>query len=244
MKMTFAIAAAVATLGFTSNAMASVTFTTSSAGAYYLDTVGLSGTINGLGPYNQSAYAGPIVLQGTYDGTPFDVVSFCFDLFHDINVGFGYQAGATYTYTTAPIAFDNSTGIGTGNPLTLAQASDMSGLSQLGAKLFLAGSTDLADEMPAIQAAIWHDEYGLSASFNDAAELSYYNSYIGLTFAGPPGVAILAESADGQVVGTWQGLLPGGGLPVPEPATWAMMIVGLFSMGAALRNTSRKLRTA
>ena len=32
---------------------------------------------------------------------------------------------------------------------------------------------------------------------------------------------------------------PGGGAPVPEPATWAMLILGFFAIGAALRRRSR-----
>jgi hypothetical protein len=38
------------------------------------------------------------------------------------------------------------------------------------------------------------------------------------------------------IPGTPPGVLdPGGGAPVPEPATWAMMILGFFSIGAAIR---------
>ena len=33
--------------------------------------------------------------------------------------------------------------------------------------------------------------------------------------------------------------LPGGGSPVPEPATWAMMLLGFFVIGAAIRRRNR-----
>lgn len=32
---------------------------------------------------------------------------------------------------------------------------------------------------------------------------------------------------------------PGGGSPVPEPATWAMMLLGFFAIGAAIRRRTR-----
>lgn len=244
MKLAFAIAGAIAALGFTSSALASTTITTSSAGAYDLSSVNLSGNIAQYGQYSGAAYAGPIVLQGSFDGQSYSLVTFCFDLFHDINVGFGYQANENYTYSTSSISNDNSTGIGTGNALSLQQAKNMSGLAQLGASLFLAGTGDLANEMPAIQAAIWHDEYGLDATLGNSTAQADYNNYIGMTFNTAPGQAILAENAAGQVVGGSQGLLLGNTAPVPEPLTWVMMILGMFSMGAALRSRARAAHAA
>lgn len=52
----------------------------------------------------------------------------------------------------------------------------------------------------------------------------------------PPGLLDPGPGPDGPGIPPG---LPGGGSPVPEPATWAMMLLGFFAIGAAIRRRKR-----
>jgi PEP-CTERM motif len=109
----------------------------------------------------------------------------------------------------------------------------------------LLGNYDATDDaLAAIQAAIWHDEYGVSVAFagtgyHDAGvESQLYNSYIAETF----NVSYFYQYTNGRgvqgfdannnpMIGTIQGLVIG----TPEPSSWAMMTLGLGLLGGLLR---------
>ncbi len=219
----------------TASPAAAATLTVNSAGAYNLGSVQLDGTIAGYGPFSRGEVGGPVVLQGTTSsGKPFSVITYCFDLLHNISVGFGYQASVNYTFSTAPMSTDNITGPGTGNILTLSQVQKMSGLAKLGARLFLNGSPNLNDAMPAIQAAIWNSEYGLTATLANPSAQALYEHYRGLSFTGATVPGLVARNAQGLIIGAQQSLALAHGA-VPEPASWALLITGFGAVGVAAR---------
>ncbi len=215
------------------------TYNVTSVGAYHLDQFNISGNIANYGYFNSNEYGGPIVIQGTTpQGKPFSVVTFCFDILHGISGGFGYQAGLNYTFTAAPLVTDQVFGAGAGNPLTLAQSTRMSGLARFGALSFVNGATDLNNKMPAIQAALWSVEYGLTAVMANPTQQAYYNQYLTmpLTFSSHLTPGLVGKDGSGTIVGYQQGLALGHGLgAVPEPSEWAMLIAGFAMVGAVLR---------
>lgn len=222
------------------------TFNVTSTGVYDVGQVYLSGAIEGFGAYDKTVYAGPIVLQGTTEaGKPFSIVSYCFDLLHPIEAGFGYQAAHNYTYTSGSFSTDQSTGPGTGNLLTANQIQRMSGLARLGASLFKSGASDLSARMPAIQAAIWNVEYNLTASnFSNPDALGYYNTYLARSFSGASVPGLTATNAQGQIIGGQQGQMLAAGTGVPEPAAWGMLIVGFGAVGTMARRRRPLLTVA
>jgi hypothetical protein len=238
--------AVLAAFGSTTAASA-VTYNVTQAGVFHTGTVNLSGTIAGYGAFNKTEITGPIVLKGTTDaGDAFEVVTFCFDLLHNIGVGIGTFANVNYTYTALPVTNDlsNNPGgnsLGLGNALSLAQIEKMSGLANLGAAIYASGLGDKAARLGAISAAIWSTEYGLTASnFSPANGLGYYNSYIASSFTRAQGKVLIASNAAG-LVGNRQGLGIG---TVPEPQSWALLIVGFGLIGVSARRNRRLARVA
>jgi hypothetical protein len=235
--------AAVATFSSVTGASAT-TFNVTQAGVFNNGTVNLAGNIAGYGAFNKNEITGPIVLKGTdSDGKPFEFVTFCFDLLHNINVGIGGFAGVNYSYTTVMPTNDltNNPGgdsMGMGNPLTAVQIEKMSGLARLGAYIYGSGVSDKTARLAAISSAIWSTEYGLTASgFVPANALGYYNNYLSRSFTGAKGPVLISVNGQGQLVGNLQGL---GNGTVPEPGTWAMMVIGFGLVGVGARRRAPK----
>ena len=234
-----AVAATLAAALWGASPAQATTYNVTSSGAYNLGTVQMTGNIAGYGFFDAKEYAGPIVLQGTTgSGKPFSIITYCFDLLHPISAGFGYQAPVNYTYTSSALANDQSGGGGTGNALSLSQIERISGLARLGATLFTNNSSDLAGQMPAIQAAIWSIENNITASnFSVASAQGYYDDYMTRTFPGLRVPGLVSRDSSGLVIGANQGLL---NASVPEPASWALLVIGFGLVGV----TTRRRKTA
>ena len=232
-----AVAAAVAIFGGATSATATV-FNVNTAGLYSYGTVNMAGSIAGHGAFNRNEFAGALVLTGTTDaGKPFSVVTYCFDILHNINVGFNGPAAVSYTFKSLPVTNDLSGNGGTGNALSTSQIERMSGLARLGASLFAVNASNLQARMTAIQAAIWTVEYGLTASsFSPAGAQGYYDAYLAKSFPGASVPVLVASNAQGQIIGNIQGLGIGS---VPEPASWALMIIGFGMVGVTARRRNR-----
>jgi hypothetical protein len=237
MLRSISLTAITAALLATASGASATVFNVSSAGLYNYGTVQMSGNIPGYGALDRSEYAGVLVLSGTTDGgTAFSLTSYCFDILHNISVGFGYQAGVNYTFTSTPLANDLSGNAGTGNALTANQIERMSGLAQLGSYMFKKNVSDLSSRMAAIQAAIWSVEYGFTASsFSSSTAQGFYSNYMGRSFPGVTTPVLVASNAQGQIIGTAQGQGLGA---VPEPETWALMVLGFGLIGVSSRRRS------
>ena len=230
------VAITTALLATASGASATI-FNVTSAGLYNYGTVQMAGTIPGYGAIDRNEYAGILVLQGTTDtAAPFSLTTYCFDILHNIGVGFGGQTGVNYTFSSASLANDLSGNAGTGNPLSANQVERMSGLARLGSYMFTKNVSDLSSRMAAIQAAIWSVEYGITASnFSSPTAQGFYNSYIGRSFPGAKTPVLVASNAQGQIIGNIQGQGLGA---VPEPETWALMVLGFGLVGVNARRRS------
>jgi hypothetical protein len=153
---------------------------------------------------------------GVGPGTPtFTAWGFCIDLFT------GVEAPTQY----------HIAGVGElGSLFTAGQKTQIFGLAAFGANLIKIGAPDLANKLAGVQGAIWAIEYPtLTVSANSSIQ-PYLNAYIA---AAPSmtGNAYVLLSDDGKS----QGFVIG----VPEPATWAMMIMGFGAVGMVLRSRRR-----
>jgi hypothetical protein len=239
MKKTLALGAGLATLWMASGALATGSYQVGSValfgGSDAQDaTVTLSGTIAGYGSYSQSVLAGVYALNGG------QTIAFCDDLFDALATEQGFSAYPSPAYTYTPGALSTAEPVpGSGVTLTTAQAEEISGLVSEGAEFAVNAPDNWELAVVAIQAAIWHAEYGVDATFaptaTGAIEASDYTTYIGQTFTAAPTAISLADGTDGSG-NAIQGLVA-----VPEPAAWALMLVGFGALGASLRARRARL---
>jgi hypothetical protein len=166
----------------------------------------------------EDVYLTPLVFNGVSD-------VFCVDPYHNISLG-----SQNYLFNAAPL-LTNSDGslTGTGTALTATEVGEIGGLVRL-------GLGDVKDkdflEASAAQGAIWEIE-GVNVAPNgaDASTLST-DMADDLTWAETHQAAVSAIYDTRDNV---QGFAA-----VPEPATWAIMLVGVGMIGGGLRLGRRK----
>lgn len=178
-----------------------------------------AGKVNGY-----SYYAGPILLDIKNAD---DILAYCADLDHTL------KSGSTYAYSTL-------TKNGQGVALTLQESNIIGQIAQIGLAADL-NTTAGKNMAAAAQLAIWALEYKTTATNfkNNTIE----SDYLTLTAIAYDGSGKWATTL--VPVGNWPANsalsqqmvlgLPGGGSgntpAVPEPSTWAMMIVGFLGVG-------------
>lgn len=147
------------------------------------------------------------------------VVVFCDDLSHLVYVG----DEQTLHFDIGKVTDD-----GNGGALTEAVSNEMGQLADIGRFDYAKG-----DEAGAIaaQAAIWGLEYGVDATSSDPAIQHDIVEDMKVKDNGR-GFASGLIALDGQ-----QSQIIGG---VPEPAAWAMMLMGFGGLGAAMRGARRR----
>jgi len=223
---TLALASAATLLGLTASANATSIDITNVQVPYGLYGVQLTGgVLPGSSPYTVYL-AGEIVLTTQFG----DLATWCVDLFHDIGLG------GSYTYMTMPLTTDNSgSSPSTSNALTTTQIDDISflasyGTAALNAAITAGGTTtELDDLSAAIQAAIWQVEYGTVATYSGdtgfGTDLSEIDALLPATMN--YGGVQIGNPGD-------QGLFNNQNLfttmTVPEPSTWAMMMIGFAGL--------------
>lgn len=176
-----------------------------------------------------------------------DLFAFCIDIFHHITLGAQDDIySSTYGDDPQPALYDgNST-------LSTTQIEEISTLVDIGFLLHrdYAGA-DTSLRTAAIQAAIWEIEHPGSIMLNNGGVsaggsgtyASYFADYVGLHGAGDR-IFTLTDATfggNGQFhaddEANHQGFAVG--WPVPEPATWGLMLLGFAGMGMAIRRQRR-----
>jgi hypothetical protein len=153
---------------------------------------------------------------------------FCADLQHTIGVT---HYDPPLQYTVGFLTVD-----GAGNAITEADSNRIGQLANAGHKILLSGDPDFSDDLTAIQGAIWSIEYhttvtSANAEIND--EIAQF-----LTVADNGKGYARALIAHGPGLDGVQNMVLG----APEPATWAMMLLGVFGLGSVLRMRRRQER--
>ena len=172
-------------------------------------------TVQGFG----NPWTTPILFTDSAGQT---LVVFCDDLNHVVYVG----GGQSLPYVTTLVTID-----GLGNPLSEGTSNKMGQLADLGKYDYLKGNEEGAI---AAQAAIWGIEYNTPVSSSDATIEAYITNDLKVQDNGH-GWATGLKPVDGY---SFQSQITGG---VPEPSTWAMMLVGFAGLGfAGYRQTKRK----
>jgi hypothetical protein len=219
--------------------------------------------IYGPGGFDVYAYIGPIKFT-TYLGTgatpaagalggPMEELGFCVDIFHDIGLGtLNLQYDDTYDLTVDSRYLDNAHPFTGATLLSLGQIAQVGKLVNYGIQLYAHGpnTADTVDRLAALQGAIWQVvNPGYSVVSGNAALDGYIASYSAADYAasltgyGPvsSNITFITETGNYGKASAHQSFALGG---VPEPATWAMMILGFGLMGAALRRSRDRLATA
>ncbi len=230
-------------------ALASAAFATQAAGAVnvYLQGASISSpvgtlyaTTNGNSVREYATIVDIAVNFGTGpSATPVYGSAFCVDLFHTLYVGIDSYFPTNVQYHVAPLSTD-----AVGNPLSASQISQISGLAAYGFGLIGSAEVDLHAKLAAIQAAIWTIEYPATAFTPDPGNVlgnlaAYTAGYVALA----PSLHGTAYMITSDTPGAAQNLLvafKGANIEpfdsaVPEPATWALTIVGFGMTGIAAR---------
>jgi PEP-CTERM motif len=166
-------------------------------------------TIDGIQPW-----VTPIELTTDTGKTFF---TFCDDFNHTITI----EGGQNLDFVQAPVT-TNGSGVG----LTESQSNIMGQLTRIGLNAFAAGNFDLSI---ASQVATWVTEGEGPATSTNATVESDITMLLDTVHNNGTGFAMGLISPDGV-----QGqILPSAA--VPEPATWAMMLLGFIGLGYAAR---------
>ena len=180
-----------------------------------------------ISPPGENVYAGQIHLIGQ-GGTFADV--WCLDVNDGIVKPYTYNVSTFTSGSSFP---------GLNNPLSDAQ------VRQIASLMFLGNATNTGVFSDAvIQLAIWHAEYGLgfSTPFLDNTTQGLVTSALFDTEAGHiydrGGLTLTIFSDDPAVKSQAFGMVQVAA--VPEPATWAMMILGFFGIGGLAMAKKRR----
>ena len=189
----------------------------------------------------------------------FDMVGFCVDIFHGISLGtVNLKYDDQYDLTTNSKYTTSTPWVGA-TPLTTGQITQVGRLVNYGTNIYKSGGPVTADKlnrMSAVQGAIWqviNPTYNIQSSNSNLGIRNAVNGYIGaysgasyntnLTGYGPVrnGITFLTETNKYGKNTAHQSFAFA---TVPEPGTWAVMILGFGLTGAMLRRSRQRLALA
>jgi hypothetical protein len=207
-----------------------------------------------------TAWDGPVLFTANYGTTAnthaeFNFLGFCVDIFDAINIGVDTATTLNLAYHDGPLVNNGEHTAAEVNAfvnLTTLEKNDVSALVNYGTALWNADiaadpthlhmSNTLIDELAGVQGAIWKVEnptftiVGATSPYggtgNAAAVTLDINHYASQAFINTLSVGHMDVVFDSN--------LPlhqafAFATTVPEPSTWAMMILGLGGVGVALR---------
>lgn len=259
-KITSAAVRAAGLIGAAGVAAAIAAFATpASAAAIFLDKAAIynPGTayISGPGYAQEYVYAGPVLFTANYgtsaSSDTFEFLGFCVDIFDSISVGINSPATINLAYHDGDLV-DN--GWHAPYPaadyvsLSQTQKDQVSALVNYGTSIWNNDaltdpthnlSNSVINTLAGIQGAIWKienptftitgaptqsgwgDQAQITANINTFSSTAFLNTL-------PTGKIDVVFSSDTPLHQAFA-------LAVPEPSTWAMMIIGFGAMGAVLR---------
>jgi hypothetical protein len=202
-------------------------FVTSAASAIcFLANVARADTIN-FGQYqpDQAVY-GNVVTGTTADGIGFTLTG--------NGYGFTRETANTTDWVDSqfpsgtPILYDGNLGVNGPGPVTIVFSAPISSITGISAE-----SNNFGNYTATLTAYDGATVLGTSSYWAAGLTTSLPGTLPSFSFSSP---GITSISIDTSTDGT--GFVIGSN-PVPEPATWAMLLLGLFALGAALRHSRR-----
>ena len=225
--------------------------TPASAASLYLDkgemfhptTVNIDGH-----NYNENAYAGPILFTAnngsSASANTFQFLGFCVDIFDTINVGINSPGAVNLAYHTGTLTDNGAHTPSQLNSISPTELTQINKLVTFGTNLWNTDaltdpnhnfSSTLIDQLAAVQGAIWKIENPSFDIDGSSAVDNLIDSYTKTTFLNglsSGDVTVIFSDDQHPEHQAFAFVTPGG---VPEPTTWAMMIMGLGGIGALLR---------
>ena len=184
-----------------------------------------------------SYYTGPITF--TVQGSNNPITVYCVDLNHDL------QTPTTYAYV--PLTVN-----GLGVAISQQTSNEIGQIANIGFAELKASTnpldtplqvTDDLDEAAAAQAAIWDLEYSTTSVTADSTISADITNLLGATYANNGEYALalqpVGEGWYGNASASQQMVLG-----VPEPAAWAMMLIGFVGLAYAGHRKGKSARTA
>lgn len=209
--------------------------------------------INGPNNFHAYTYIAPIKFV-TYEGTgatpqtgatsgAFDMLAFCVDIFHSISLGnVNLKYDDQYDLTTNSKYLTSTPFVGA-TVLSGGQKLQVGRLVNYGTLLFnqAPSSADKVNKLAGLQGAIWQViNPGYSVVSSTAGVNSYTSTYSSANYLASltgyghvnSGITFITETGK---YGTNRARQSFAVAAVPEPATWAVMIMGFGMAGAMLR---------